>query len=130
MRPSKILLVDAIINLVLGVLLATFPRSVVELLGVPDTDATFYPSILGAVLIGIALALLIEYLRKSTGPAGLGLYGAVAINICGALFLMAWLFSGKLDIPFRGQAFLWGLAVVLIAISFVEMTFTRAARTR
>jgi len=49
MRSSKILLLDALINLVLGVLLATFPRSVVDLLGVPDADATFYPSILGAV---------------------------------------------------------------------------------
>ena len=30
MRSSKILLVDAFINLILGVLLATFPGSVVE----------------------------------------------------------------------------------------------------
>ena len=43
MRSSKILLVDALINLVLGVLLATFPRSVVDFLGVPHTDAKFYP---------------------------------------------------------------------------------------
>ena len=34
MRHSKILLVDAIINLTLDVLLATFPTSVVEVLGV------------------------------------------------------------------------------------------------
>jgi hypothetical protein len=40
MRSSKILILDAFINLVLGVLLTTFPRSVVDLLGVPQTDAT------------------------------------------------------------------------------------------
>jgi len=56
MRFSRILLIDALINLILGVLLAVFPRNVVEVLGVPDTDATFYPSILGAVLIGIGMA--------------------------------------------------------------------------
>ena len=88
MRSSKILLVDALINLILGVLLAAFPRSVVELLGVPHTDVAFYPSILGAVLIGIAVALVVEYARRPAGPARLGLYGAIAINLCGALFLV------------------------------------------
>ena len=110
MRPSKMLVVDALINLVLGVLLATFPRSVVYVLGVPETDVTFYPSILGAVLIGIGVALLIEYFRRPTGPAGLGLQGAISINLCGALFLVGWLLSGHLGIPFRGQVFLWSLA--------------------
>jgi hypothetical protein len=125
MRRSGILLIDATINLILGVLLATFPRSVVEALGVPDTDATFYPSILGAVLIGIGVALVIEYLRKPTAPAGLGLYGAIAINLCGAVFLVGWLLIGKLEIPVRGQAFLWSLAAVLIVISLVELVLSR-----
>ena len=121
MRPSKLLLVDAAINLILGVLLATFPRSVVDLLGVPHSDATFYPSILGAVLIGIGVALVVEYLRKPTGPAGLGLHGAIAINLCGALFLAGWLLSGRLDIPPRGQVFLWAVVAVLTAISVLEL---------
>ena len=125
MRPSKILLVDAAINLILGILLAIFPTSVVEALGVPATDATFYPSILGAVLIGIGVALVIECVRKPTGPAGLGLYGAVAINLCGAAFLVGWLLIGNLEIPFRGRAFLWGLAILLIVISLVELVFSR-----
>jgi len=130
MRPSKILLADAAINLILGILLAVFPKSVVEALGVPTTDATFYPSILGAVVIGIGVALLIEYLRKPTRPAGLGLHGAIAINLCGALFLVGWLLSGKLEIPVRGQVFLWGLAVVLIVISLVELFFGRNVRVK
>jgi mannose/fructose/N-acetylgalactosamine-specific phosphotransferase system component IIC len=120
-----LLLVDALINLMLGVLLTTFPKSVVDFLGVPDTDATFYPSILGAVLIGIGIALVIEYLRKPTGAAGLGLHGAIAINLCGAVFLIGWLLSGRLGTPLRGQAFLWGLAVVLIVISLVEFVVSR-----
>ena len=128
MRQSKILLADAIINLILGGLLAVFPKSVVEALGVPNTDITFYPSIFGAVLIGIGVALVVEYLRKPSGPAGLGLYGAIAINLCGVVFLVGWLFSGKLEIPLRGQAFLWGLAVVLIVISVVELVLSRHSR--
>jgi hypothetical protein len=130
MRPSKILLVDALINLILGILLAIFAKSVVEALGVPTRDATFYPSILGAVLIGIGVAPVVEYLRMPNGPAGLGLYGAIAINLCGAVFLVAWLLSGKLEIPLRGRAFLWGLAPVLIVVSLVELVLSRRARKR
>jgi len=42
-------------------LLATFPRSVVDFLGVPRADVAFYPSVLGGVLLGDATALWIEY---------------------------------------------------------------------
>ena len=125
MRTSKTLLVDAIINLFLGALLATFPERVVEIVGAPGTSVRFYPSILGAVLIGIGVALVIECLRRPTRPAGLGLYGAIAINLCGAVFLVGWLLVGNLEIPFRGRVFLWGLAFVLIVISVVELSFSR-----
>ena len=125
MRPSKLLFADALINLILGVLLATFPKTVVDFLGVPNIDATFYPSILGAVLIGIGVALVIECYRKPIRPAGLGLHGAIAINLCGAVFLVGWLLSGKLEIPLRGHVFLWSLAALLIVISLVELFFGR-----
>lgn len=120
MGRSKLLLMDSLINLVLGLLLATFPDSVVQLLCVPTTDTKFYPSILGAVLLGIGLALLIEFCRKSSQSPGLGLNGAIAINMCGAFVLAGWLLSGKLDIPMRGQVFLWAVAIGLAAISGSE----------
>ena len=126
MESSKLLLVDALINLILGILLATFPRSVVDLLGVPHSDARFYPSILGAVLIGIGVALVIEYFRKPNGPAGLGLHGAIAINLCGAFLLAGWLLGGNLDIPLRGQVFLWTITAILIVISLFELVRSRA----
>ena len=66
MRSSRILLSYAFINLPLVVLLATFPRSIVELLGA-TTEATFYLSILSAVPTKVGVALMIYYLRKPTG---------------------------------------------------------------
>ena len=60
MRSSALLTVDAIVNLVLGSLLIVFPTGLVSLLGVPAAEPAFYPSILGAVLFGIGIALLIE----------------------------------------------------------------------
>ena len=119
-KRSKVLLLDAFINIALGLLLATFPNSVVRLLGVPTTDARFYPSILGAVLLGLGLALLIEFYRKPAQSPGLGLNGAIAINLCGALFLALWLLSGTLNIPLRGHVFLWAVTIGLIAISGSE----------
>lgn len=121
MKPSPILLTDASINLMLGVLLLTFPKNLVIFLGVPGADVKFYPSILGAVLFGIGIALLIECFRTESGPVGLGVGGAVAINLVGGVVLAAWLFFGNLGIPLRGILFLWALAVVLVILSIMEL---------
>jgi len=121
MKRSKVLIVDAAINLILGVLLITFPPKVAQLLGVPLAKHLFYPSILGGVLIGIGIALLIEYFRRAGAMVGLGLGGAIAINLCVGLVLAVWLVSGMLNIPFRGQITLWILVLILIAISGVEL---------
>jgi hypothetical protein len=125
MKPSRLLLVDGSINLSLGVLLATFPKSVVDFLGAPESDTRFYPTILGAVLLGIGVALMIEYFRQPGGPAGLGLHGAIAINLCGAIVLVGWLVLGKLEIPPRGQIFLWLLSAGLMVVSATEFARSR-----
>lgn len=121
MRSSKVLLVDAAINLILGFLLLIFSRPLIYILGVPGAEAYFYPNILGGVLLGIGIALLIECYRSSAGLVGLGFGGAIAINLCGGLVLGAWLIFGGLNIPLRGQIFLWVLVFILVAISAVEL---------
>lgn len=118
---SLLLTLDAIINLGLGVLLLVFPRGVVRFLGVPDADSAFYPSVLGAVLIGIGIALLVERGRRSAEAVGLGLAGAISINMCGGIVLGLWLAFGNLRLPLRGLVFLWALVVVLVGISAVEL---------
>ncbi len=117
MKRSRLLAIDGIINLILGVLLVLFPAPVVAALGVPEA-AGFYPSILGGVLVGIGLALFIE---ASGVGSGLGLEGAVAINLCGGLVLAGWLLFADLYIPLRGTLFLWGLVILLVGISVVEL---------
>jgi hypothetical protein len=129
-KRSKVLLLDAFVNIALGLLLATFPNSVVRLLGAPATDTRFYPSILGAVLLGIGLALLIEFYRQPAQSPGLGLNGALAINLCGAFFLAGWLLSGTLNIPLRGQVFLWAIVVALVTISGSELWLIKRAAVR
>ena len=121
MGSSLVLLVDAIINLSLGILLLLFPQSLVDFLGVPATDICFYPNILGAVLFGIGVALIIEVYQRPQGMVGLGLGGAIAINLCGGIVLGAWLIFGELDLPLRGWVFLGVLDAALVAISTVEL---------
>jgi hypothetical protein len=121
MSKSKILLVDAIINLLLAILLLIFTNKIVYFLGVPSATLHFYPNILGAVLFGIGIALMIEYYRKPASIVGLGLGGAVAINLCGGIVLAAWLMFGNLHLPIRGKIFLWVLAFILLFVSGFEI---------
>ena len=119
MKASAVLLVDAAINLVIGIILI-FYRGFVQVLGIPPTSTSFYANILGAVLLGIGIALVMEYFRKPDGMVGLGLGGAISINLCGGVALILWLIFGSLNIPRHGLIILWVLAVVVIAISIIE----------
>jgi len=74
----------------------------------------FYRSILGAALVGIGVALLIEYSR---GSSGLGLAGAISINLIAGIVLAGWLIFGALDLPARGAVLLWILVIILLGIS-------------
>jgi hypothetical protein len=121
MKRSSLLTFDGILNLALGALLIVFPDSVVSALGVPDATPAFYPNILGGVLFGIGIALLIERKNQHREGIGLGLGGAIAVNLCGGLVLAAWMLFGGLSLPLRGSVFLWALVVLLVAISLAEL---------
>jgi len=115
-RP--LLLADALINLLLGALLLVYPRWLVEALGMPEVATTFFPNVLGGVLLGIGLALLISY---GGGAQALGLDGAIAINLCGAGVVVAWLVIAPHAIPPRGKITLWIIALTVIGIGLVEL---------
>jgi hypothetical protein len=122
LKEKTTLLLDAGINLVLGILLVVFNPTLVDSLGVPASSTRFYPSILGAVLIGIALALMVEALRPAKAEMiGLGLVGASCINLSGGLALAAWLLFGALTLPLRGKVLLWSLVGVLVVLSGLEL---------
>jgi hypothetical protein len=121
MKESDLLVLDAAVNLAAGGLLVLFPRSVISALGLPMVDVPFYPSLLGGVLLGIGLALLLERFRAEQVSPGLGVNGAVLINIAGAGVLIVWLVAGDLVLPLRGYVVLWGIALVVLAIGGIEL---------
>ena len=119
-RGKTLILVDAIINLLLGVILLSYSDLVVQFFGLPLTRDTFYPNVLGGVLFGIGLALVIEFRRKNSF-IGLGLGGAVSINLIGGIVLLFYLLSDKLVVPAHRRLILWILEIILIGISAFEL---------
>ena len=119
---KTVLSIDALINFVLGILLLFFSPVLAEWLGIPSSSTAFYPNILGAVFIGITIALLINVFGKKDGVSdGLGLTGAISINLCGGIVLAAWLFFGNLRLPAKGYIILWLLVLILIIVSVIEL---------
>jgi len=121
LKEDFLLTSDAIINLILGLLLLFLPLGIDEMLGVPVPHNYFYSSILGAVLAGIGIALLIERFRSDKDISGLGLAGAIAINLPGAFILIYWLLFGELHIPLRGFILLWIIALIVLVTGIVEL---------
>ena len=115
------LVVDGIVNLLLGLLLLLIPLGAAEVVGAPRSNMDFYPTILGGVLLGVGVALLLEVYGHGRGIRGLGLGGAIAINFCGATPLLVWLLSAPPDIPTRGIIFLWTVVVLVYGVGLVEL---------
>jgi len=120
-RKQEILLsVDGIINVVLGILLLLFPFGISEILGVPKSNTNFYPTILGGVIFGIGIALFIERYGFKYNIRGLGLGGAIAINICGAMVLLIWLLINPFTLHIKGYIILWVIAVGVLLVGIIE----------
>jgi hypothetical protein len=113
-----LLIIDGLINLALGTLLAVYPEAVIKIIGLPAVELPFYASILGAVIFGIGIALIVQIKNPSFG---LGLGGAVAINLSGGFCLAAWLIFGNLTIPAIGYYIMWGLVIILFSLSTFEL---------
>ena len=57
MQRSTLLTLDGLGNIVLGLLLLSVPVPLAAWLGIPNVSSGFYPSLFGAVLVGIGIAL-------------------------------------------------------------------------
>jgi hypothetical protein len=114
---KTILLVDAVIGSLIAIFIIVLPENLANIFGIPTVENHFYPIILGAAVIGVSIALVIEYFRKDGIAVGLGPAGAIAIDMSIAFALVLWLlFSGQ-NLPVKGQFILWALVVILIILS-------------
>jgi len=120
-KKQLLLVVDGIVNFVLGILLMFFPAQLMDAFNLPKVETFFYVNILGAVLFGIGIALLLENFTGKMGITGLGIGGAIAINICGGGALVYWLLFANLDLTPGGAIFLWSIAVIVLGVAAVEL---------
>ena len=126
---SILIAVDSVVNVLLGLVLLIFPPSLVEWLGLPLPGSAFYVRILGAVILGIGVALAIEFKRKPRSSlVGLGIGGAIAINLCGGGALLAYLVFGDLSLSMEGKIVLWILAAVVVGLGLVELVANLSSR--
>lgn len=119
MRESVLLEIDGYGNVLLGLPLVLFPGGVSRFLGIAAESSTVYPLVAGALLIGIGIALLVE--RYKPAWKGLGLGGAIAINLTFGVALAVWLLADNECLSARGVMVLWILVAILVGIGCVEI---------
>lgn len=125
---SQLLTIDGVANLLFGLFLLASPRSFFLALGLPWTGRSLYATILGGVLVGIGIALMLESRRQNGGLVGLGLGGAIAINLTAGLVIAAWLLlSGATEVSTVGRVVLWLLVLFLVGLSTAEIVAHRRA---
>ena len=97
-----LIFLDGIINLLIGLILLLFPWGMGSWLGLPVSNTFFYPTLLGAVIFGIGLALMLEWKGPSEKYRGLGL-------------LLV-----PLQLPLRGMIILWVVALAVLSVGLIE----------
>ena len=115
----KLLWIETVLKLAAGAALLLFPVATARVLGLPRAEVSFWPLLLGGVLAGVAAAAFLEGFVKNSH--GLGLAGAMAINLAGAATIATLLVAGNDVTTRRGRLALWLAAIVLAGLAFVEL---------
>ncbi len=116
---DQLLWLETLLRLSSGLVLLIMPTTTARVLGLPLPQALLWPRLLGALLIGMAAATLLE--GSVAGSRGLGLGGLVVINLIGAAVIIALLVLERGSQTRRGKLFLWALALGLVALGVLEI---------
>ena len=115
---QQLLWLETLLKLVPGVLLALAPLTTLRIIGLPRPDTGFWPRLCGALLVGMAGALFLEGTSRGHG---LGLAGAIVINLCGASVLAALLVLDAGPPSRRGRIVVWLIVCLLVTLSVFEI---------
>ena len=111
-------LIEIALKLGAGLALVSMPSLLARILGLPPADP-FWPRLLGATLIGLGLATVLD-MHYLPGK-GLGLHGSTAINLAVAAGIGAQLILGRGTPTRRGQSILGLAAASLTLLALVEI---------
>ena len=116
---QQLLWIETLLKFSAGLTLVLVPGSVIKVLGLPPAASSFWPRLLGSVLIGMAGALFLEGSRP--GSSGLGLGGCLIVNFSAVSMLGTLMVLDAGPPTARGRAIVWGLVVVLVWLSVLEI---------
>lgn len=119
---ERLLLFDGLIYFLLGFLIVIFPVKISEKLGLPYPENPFYFIMIGSLIVGLGVAVLIEFFNPNL--QGLGLCGSVAINICVIIVLVICLFTGIINLPFKTKIIVIFLISIFIVLSGAKIIVT------
>ena len=128
MRESTLLEIDGFGNVILGLLFILLPVGLADTLGIPLDESSLYSTVLGGILIGIGVALLVERFGRGERVVGLGLVGAISINLSFGIVLGVWLLIRTVEVSRQGTVLLWLLVIILVGISLIELLSLRKNR--
>jgi hypothetical protein len=115
---QQLLWIETLLKLSAGLLLVVAPGTTIRLFGLPQTDASFWPRLLGALLIGLAGALFLE--GRLGGSHGLGLAGCILVNLAGVTALSTLLVVEAGPPTLRGRTVVWLVVLLLLLLSILE----------
>ena len=112
---------DVLARASLGGLLAVVPRIAIGVLGLPKSEGTFWPRLLGTLLLALAAGTVVD--ARWPGKGGPLLGGLVAVNLAAAFALATGLVVGQLEIPRRGRFGLWFAALVSALLGLLQLAW-------
>lgn len=118
---NQLLFLEAVLKGAAGIILVLLPGVAIKALGLAQTPTYFWPRMLGAVLLGMSVASVLEGSLRA--KAGLGLSGSIAINLAAIFVLGSHLILARTAPTKRGRLTLWLLVIVLAALSLAEFAF-------
>jgi hypothetical protein len=116
---QQLLWIETLLKGSAGLLLTLAPNGTIRLLGLSPAAHTFWPRLLGILLLGIAGAIFLE--GSHPGSHGLGLAGCLIVNFSAVLMLTAVLVFEAGPVSARGRVVMWALVVVLAWLCALEL---------
>ena len=125
MTATKLLTFEFLFHGQLALLLLGMPQLAIRVIGWPPVATTFWPRLLGAVLLGLALAILptLAGWSKDGAAAGIGLAAEIVINLTVGFVLLSMLFLGPAQPTQRGAIFSAAFGCSLVLLALIEVAY-------
>lgn len=115
---SQLLWIETLLKGTAGLALFLAPLTLAKLFGLPSVQDSLWMRLLGALLLGVAMAIFLQGTRYTS--QGIGLAGLLAINLVSAGALAALLLANSAASTRRGRLILWLLTGLLLILAFGE----------